>query len=117
MTYLKQFARNRRSKENTKVLTARLPESLYDEFQTYCNELGLSISEAICLLVDKEVSSTEVETRNMPIQSKMNDDETITSMDEYMENINTGETNTLRHQNAKHLGLKGKKIVWKVADK
>lgn len=56
MGYLHQFARNRRSKEKTTVLTARLPESLYNEFQSYCDELGLSISEAVNLLVDREIS-------------------------------------------------------------
>jgi len=54
MGYLEQFAQNRRRKENTTVLTARLQESVYDDFKTYCDELGLyslSISEAVCLIV------------------------------------------------------------------
>jgi hypothetical protein len=57
MGYLHQFARNKRSKEKTEVLTARLPKSLYAEFKGYCDELGLSISEAVSLLVDREVNT------------------------------------------------------------
>lgn len=57
--YLEQFARNKRSKEKSEVLTARLPHSLYNDFKTYCDELGLSISEAVCLLVEREVSSVK----------------------------------------------------------
>jgi antitoxin component of RelBE/YafQ-DinJ toxin-antitoxin module len=56
--YLEQFARNRRSREKSEVLTARLPKSLYSEFKTYCDELGLSISEAVCLLVEREMAGT-----------------------------------------------------------
>ena len=46
MTYLEKFARNRRRREKTEVLTARIPESLYGDFKGYCDELNLSISEA-----------------------------------------------------------------------
>lgn len=59
MGYLEQFARNRRSKEKSEVLTARLPTSLYSDFKTYCDELGLSISEAVCLLVEREMAGVE----------------------------------------------------------
>lgn len=94
MAYLKQFSRNRRSKENTKVLTARLPESLYDEFQKYCDSLGISLSEAIYLLVEKEVGSIQNETRSLPEKTNNNDDEHKTNTDEYKINTKTGETNT-----------------------
>ncbi|MCO0598508.1 amidase family protein [Peribacillus butanolivorans] len=47
MTYLEQFARNRRRREKTEVLTPRIPEGLYGDFKGYCDELGLSISEAV----------------------------------------------------------------------
>ncbi|MDM5215175.1 hypothetical protein QUF94_28120 [Peribacillus sp. NJ4] len=75
-TYLEQFARNRRRKDKTEVLTARLPESLYYDFKGYCTELGLSISEAVCLLVEREMSekvsvSEELATSD---EYKMNDD-------------------------------------------
>ncbi|MFK2825211.1 hypothetical protein QYG89_05870 [Bacillus sp. B190/17] len=59
MGYLERFARNKRRKEKTEVLTARLPESLYSEFKSHCDELGLSISEAVCLLVEREIRDTE----------------------------------------------------------
>ena len=56
MSYLEQFARNKRRKEPSTVLTARLPDSLYDDFKERCDELGLSISEAIYLLVEREIT-------------------------------------------------------------
>lgn len=59
MGYLEQFARNTRRKEKSEVLTARLPQSLYSEFKQYCDELGLSISEAVCLLVEREMDSVD----------------------------------------------------------
>lgn len=100
MTYLKQFARNRRAREKTKVLTARLPVSLYDEFQTYCDEIGLSISEAICLLVDKEVSGIQLETRDMPIEAKTDGDKSKINTGEYKINTSSGELNTIERNNA-----------------
>jgi hypothetical protein len=57
--YLEQFARNRRSKEKSEVLTARLPQSLHSDFKKYCDELGLSISEAVCLLVEREMTGVQ----------------------------------------------------------
>jgi hypothetical protein len=56
MTYLEQFVRNRRRREKTEVLTARIPESLYGDFKGYCDELNLSIGEAICLLIEREMT-------------------------------------------------------------
>lgn len=95
MAYLKQFARNRRGKENTKVLTARLPESLYDDFQTYCDSLGMSLSEAIYLLVEKEINSIQTETKSLPEVAEKNDDETEMNTGEYKTNTITAETNTI----------------------
>lgn len=61
MTYLKQFARNTKGKGNTTVLTARLQERTYDAFKAYCDDLGLSISEAVSLLVENELKGTQGE--------------------------------------------------------
>jgi hypothetical protein len=76
MAYLEKFARNHRRKEKTEVLTARLPESLYSDFKGYCDELGLSISEAVCLLVEREMSGNESVSEELAItdEYKMNDD-------------------------------------------
>lgn len=60
MGYLENFARKSKSKEKSIVLTARLPESLYEDFKEHCEDLGLSISEAVYLLVDKEMKDQEV---------------------------------------------------------
>lgn len=57
MSYLEQFSRNKRRKEPSTVLTARLPESLYDHFKEHCDNLGLSISEGIYLLVEREITA------------------------------------------------------------
>lgn len=90
MGYLEQFSRNRRRKEKTEVLTARLPKSLYSEFKLHCDELGLSISEAVYLLVEREMkgiesvsdelaTSTEYKVNHEAVEAnthvdKMNDD-------------------------------------------
>lgn len=93
MGYLEQFARNKRRKEKTEVLTARLPKSLYEDFKRYCDELGLSISEAVCLLVEREVtgieSNTEIATTiEIHDEYKVNDDKDIKSTNVYKENTN-----------------------------
>lgn len=78
--YLEQFARNRRGKEKTEVLTARLPQSLYSDFKVHCDELGLSISEAVYLLVEHEMNGLEsaysevATTAEKPNEYKKNDD-------------------------------------------
>lgn len=43
------------------MLTARLPKNLYNDFKSYCNELGISVSEAVCLLIKKEVENVREE--------------------------------------------------------
>src|SRR6476620_2975230 len=63
MGYLEQVAKNRRSKEKTDVLTARIPESLYNDFKDYCNHLGFSISQAVYLLVKREMTAIETKTQ------------------------------------------------------
>ena len=65
---LRTVLRNRRRKEKTEVLTARLPKSLYSEFKLHCDELGLSISEAvICLEREmKGIESISDEQRHQP---------------------------------------------------
>lgn len=40
MSYLEQFAKNKRRKEPSTILTARLPDSLYDNFKEHYNDLG-----------------------------------------------------------------------------
>ena len=76
MGYLERFARGPRGKERTEVLTARLPASLYRNFKAYCDELGLSISEAVYLLVDREMKGIESVEREISttIEHGLNDD-------------------------------------------
>lgn len=87
MSLMKQYARNKRNKENTIVLTARLPESIYNKFQSYCEEYGFSLSEAVNLLIQNEVKSIEND-------DKKNDDETKVNTGETKVSTNTGQTNT-----------------------
>lgn len=95
-TYLKQFARNRRIKENTTVLTARLPESLYGAFKVYCDDLGLSISEAICLLVEREVVSLQSESETaVAIEYQTNDEVIKMNTNEYKKMVTA---NTDKHK-------------------
>jgi antitoxin component of RelBE/YafQ-DinJ toxin-antitoxin module len=66
MGYLKQFAKEpKKGKGETVVLTARLPESLYEDFKGYCDSLGLSISEAINLLVEQEMTHITPKDENV----------------------------------------------------
>jgi antitoxin component of RelBE/YafQ-DinJ toxin-antitoxin module len=95
MSLMKQYARNKRNKENTIVLTARLPESLYNKFQSYCEEYGFSLSEAVNLLIDNEVSSIETDIEPNTKDVKMNDVETKVNTVEYNENTNKDELNTI----------------------
>src|SRR3954454_19803995 len=72
MSYLKQFSRNKRNKGKTEMLTARVPEKVYNEFKNHCEELGLSISEAVNLLINKELLSVEEELEEEEIQNNTN---------------------------------------------
>jgi antitoxin component of RelBE/YafQ-DinJ toxin-antitoxin module len=80
MSYLKQFARNKRTKGKTEILTARLPADLYKNFKSYCDELGLSISEAVNLLIDKEISG--LNTKRIQKESFENTREEVASTSE-----------------------------------
>lgn len=90
MGYLEKFARNRRLKGKTEVLTARLPESLCREFRNYCDDMGLSISEAIGLLIEHEmkVSDKESEKKISVPQPKVNTNVYKNSDDD--NDLNTG---------------------------
>lgn len=87
MGYLENFARNRRTREKTEVLTARLPEGLYKDFKGYCDEIGLSISEAVYLLVQREMDSLEREATTEEIQP---------TTDEYKPTANVAKPTTRR---------------------
>ncbi|WNS78769.1 hypothetical protein RRU94_02145 [Domibacillus sp. DTU_2020_1001157_1_SI_ALB_TIR_016] len=83
MSYLEQFARNKRRKEPSTVLTARLPDSLYGDFKERCDELGLSISEAIYLLVEREITADQKAAK-----------ETAAYISEHIQNGEEAATNT-----------------------
>jgi antitoxin component of RelBE/YafQ-DinJ toxin-antitoxin module len=51
--------KNMKKKETTTVITARIPTELYSKFKNYCIQYGLSINEALKLLVENEINSIQ----------------------------------------------------------
>lgn len=100
MGYLERFARGPKGKERTEVLTARLPASLYKEFKAYCDDLGLSISEAVYLLVDREMKGIESAESEISttIEYKMNDGVVDEGVSIVKKNTNVLKKNTQRKQ-------------------
>jgi antitoxin component of RelBE/YafQ-DinJ toxin-antitoxin module len=91
-TTLTQYAKNRR-KEETTVITARLPNSIYDELKTYCDNLGLSINEAINLLVKTELAELKKEAGDIvqsikDLKVKMDNEANTKDIEEKEENPN-----------------------------
>ncbi|MGC3792412.1 hypothetical protein [Priestia aryabhattai] len=58
MGKLDKYARQSKTKEPSKVLPIRLPESIYEQFRQLCDELGLSMSEAGFLLIREELEDS-----------------------------------------------------------
>lgn len=99
MGYLEQFAKDRRSKGKTEVLTARIPESLYKNFKDYCDNLGLSMSQAVYLLVKREMTAIETETQDDESELytnvyKVNDDDDKTNHSVVCSNTNVYKSTT-----------------------
>ncbi|MCU7766688.1 hypothetical protein [Priestia megaterium] len=83
MGKLDKYARQSRSKEASKVLPIRLPESIYEQFRERCDELGLSMSEAGYLLIREELeenlyttTTNEVAATTGRIQKSIQDENT-----------------------------------------
>lgn len=53
MGYLERFARKRENRSET--ITARLDPDTHKRFKEHCDRLGLTLSEAVALLVEAEV--------------------------------------------------------------
>lgn len=54
MSKLKAYANTKKNTKTT-TITARIPNAKYEAFKEYCDELGISISEAINVLIDSEL--------------------------------------------------------------
>lgn len=52
---LERYARRTTVGKRSKVIRTRLPEDLYDRFKAHCEQLGLTISEGVFLLIREEV--------------------------------------------------------------
>ncbi|WP_242303325.1 hypothetical protein [Bacillus cereus group sp. BfR-BA-01495] len=117
MGYLEKYARNKRRKEKSEVLTARLPHSLYEGFKTYCDDLGLSISEAVCLLVEREMTGennafNEVATTKEVINNTDSSDDEV--------KVNTKTTTNVVQKNTKKNNSNTTRFTvkqWEVNDK
>lgn len=71
---LKEIAKKNK-KENTGVITARIPNSILERFKKHCSELGISVNEAINHLIKTELNGEETEApepTQTPIPKKDN---------------------------------------------
>lgn len=75
MAYLDKFARNKKEKEPTQMLTARLPQSVYAGFKDHCESRGLTVSEGIYLLVTKELDDVSSNVNTKEQQPDSNEEE------------------------------------------
>lgn len=66
MGYLERFRRKAPEGRRSATLKARLPEDLYQKFQQYVNDLGLTMSEAVYLLIERELHGPQVGTTREP---------------------------------------------------
>jgi antitoxin component of RelBE/YafQ-DinJ toxin-antitoxin module len=73
---LQAFAKKRK-KEETTVITARIPNSKYNAFKKYCDDLGLSINEAINILINDELKEAS-KVNNEIIQDVIDDVNQVT---------------------------------------
>ncbi|TCS92223.1 hypothetical protein [Hazenella coriacea] len=58
--YLKRFKRDPRLKKE-EIITSRVPHGVYEKFKNHCDHLGLTMSEAVCLLIKKEVEDEDIQ--------------------------------------------------------
>jgi hypothetical protein len=56
MSLLKPYAKKPEKKEKSKTATVRLPLSLLEDFQSYCKDLNLPVSQAVRLLIEYELT-------------------------------------------------------------
>jgi antitoxin component of RelBE/YafQ-DinJ toxin-antitoxin module len=53
---LKQYAKKKK-KEKTSVITARIPQTMLEKFKEYCDDLDITINEAINFLIKNELEN------------------------------------------------------------
>jgi len=85
---LQPFAKKRK-KEETTVITARIPNSKYELFKKYCDDLGLSINEAINLLVNEELKEADIIIKNEADVNQISIDDVIEKSEYEEEKVNT----------------------------
>jgi len=109
VSYLEQFARNKGDNEETIVVTARFPKSLYHDFKTRCDSYGIPVSEAIRELVKGEMNGfkgLETATNN----------ELATTIEREPTTQNTPPKNTKRIQSTTNKGKTTTKATTKQID-
>ena len=120
MSYLKQFARKPGKGVKTETITSRVPTEIYDQFKRHCDNLGLSLSEAVYLLVKREteliskgIQENTYEKQTVSIPSKNEDvlelsfdDKAINSKNDMISNLKTTDTNKKSSSKAAPRSLK-----------
>ena len=75
---MERFARKREG-TRSKTITARLDPDSYKRFKEHCNSLGLTVSEAVALLVEKEIRGEDREPTTKTIHSEHKEIQLYTS--------------------------------------
>lgn len=79
MINLHDYARNKRPKEKTEVLAARLPASAVKEFKELCGDLGMTVSEAVYLMVEDQLALKSGDVNENCLQKKFSDNKLLTN--------------------------------------
>jgi antitoxin component of RelBE/YafQ-DinJ toxin-antitoxin module len=69
MSYLEKYARNQEAKK-TEIITIRTTKELKEAFARHCASLGLSIGEAINILIEREMKEAGASSEPLPKQAK-----------------------------------------------
>ncbi|NRD80145.1 hypothetical protein HPT25_22670 [Bacillus sp. BRMEA1] len=70
MGYLEDYAKKKKTKENkSKNLNARVTPRLYNQFMKYIHELGLSVTESITIMIERELLGNSSESYQAEIEA------------------------------------------------
>lgn len=64
MGYLKKFAKEGDREIKNKAFTIKVPKSFFEDFRDYIRSLGLSMNEAVYLLMQKELQDAKDKTKS-----------------------------------------------------
>lgn len=104
---LQAFAKKRK-KEETTTITARVPNGKYNSFKNYCDDLGLSINEAINLLINVELKEAS-KNNNIVIQDEQHDLNQVTIDDVINDELELNNDDEAKVNTKKNIEVKAKK--------